>query len=132
MAINSIKLQRLLYFAQGWFLAMYERPLFDEKIEAFRYGPVCIDIREQFLQYGTGNISSTGAADHCDDLLPVVAFLSVIWEVYGKKFNLVQLSRLANDEEGPWYKTIAENPGRKHLNVSEELMKIYFKSKIAN
>ena len=39
-AITPLKLQKLLYFAQGNYLAKYNMPLFDEDFEAWIHGPV--------------------------------------------------------------------------------------------
>lgn len=37
----SAKLQRLLYFIQGWYLAFFDgQPLFDDDFEAWKHGPV--------------------------------------------------------------------------------------------
>ena len=38
--ISNLKLQKLLYYAQAWFLALQDKPLFDERIEAWAHGPV--------------------------------------------------------------------------------------------
>ena len=38
--ISNVKLQKLLYFAEGWHLGLYSRSLFSEKIEAWPRGPV--------------------------------------------------------------------------------------------
>ncbi|MCF7979670.1 MAG: DUF4065 domain-containing protein [Chromatiaceae bacterium] len=38
--ISAMKLQKLVYYAQAWSLVWDERPLFDEKIEAWANGPV--------------------------------------------------------------------------------------------
>src|SRR5690625_4422121 len=38
--ITTMKLQKLVYIAQGWALATLDRPLFDEKFKAWTYGPV--------------------------------------------------------------------------------------------
>ena len=39
--ISHMKLQKLVYFCQGYSLALYGRPLFPEPIEAWTHGPVC-------------------------------------------------------------------------------------------
>jgi uncharacterized phage-associated protein len=35
-----VQLNKLLYYTQGWHLAWFEEPLFNEEIQAFRMGPV--------------------------------------------------------------------------------------------
>ncbi|HSX38922.1 MAG TPA: type II toxin-antitoxin system antitoxin SocA domain-containing protein [Chlamydiales bacterium] len=37
---TAMKLQKLVYYSQAWHLAWLEKPLFNEKIEAWRGGPV--------------------------------------------------------------------------------------------
>jgi len=39
--MTAMKLQKLCYYAQAWSLVWDERPLFDERIEAWANGPVC-------------------------------------------------------------------------------------------
>jgi len=39
--MTNMKVQKLLYYAQSLHLALYDRPLFDAEIQAWRYGPVC-------------------------------------------------------------------------------------------
>ena len=39
--ITNLKLQKLVYYAQGFSLALCGRPLFAERIEAWQHGPVC-------------------------------------------------------------------------------------------
>jgi len=38
--ISNLKLQKLVYYAQGSSLALWGNPLFSEKIEAWLHGPV--------------------------------------------------------------------------------------------
>ncbi|MDV3166542.1 MAG: DUF4065 domain-containing protein, partial ['Waltheria sp.' little leaf phytoplasma] len=38
--INKIKIQALLYYAQGYYLTKYHQILFSEPIEAWPYGPI--------------------------------------------------------------------------------------------
>jgi uncharacterized phage-associated protein len=39
--MTNMKVQKLLYCAQSLHLALYGEPLFNEEIQAWRYGPVC-------------------------------------------------------------------------------------------
>lgn len=41
---TTMKLQKLLYYCQGWHLAWDEVPLFDNEIEAWANGPVIRDV----------------------------------------------------------------------------------------
>lgn len=38
--VNHLKLQKLLYYVQAWYLVYTDEPLFDEKFEAWLHGPV--------------------------------------------------------------------------------------------
>jgi uncharacterized phage-associated protein len=38
--MTAMKLQKLVYYSQAWHLAWEEKPLFDERIEAWANGPV--------------------------------------------------------------------------------------------
>jgi uncharacterized phage-associated protein len=38
---TAMKLQKLVYYSQAWSLVWDERPLFEERIEAWVNGPVC-------------------------------------------------------------------------------------------
>ena len=37
---GRVKVQKLLYYAQGYHLAIHREPLFDDEIQAWQYGPV--------------------------------------------------------------------------------------------
>ncbi|MFQ5632018.1 MAG: Panacea domain-containing protein, partial [bacterium] len=39
VAISPMKLQKLVYFAHGYYLAITGQPLIEEEIQAWRYGP---------------------------------------------------------------------------------------------
>lgn len=38
--MTAMRLHKLLYYCQGWFLAWHGRPLFPDRLEAWKYGPV--------------------------------------------------------------------------------------------
>lgn len=50
--MTAMRLQKLLYYCQGWFLAWYGRPLFADPVEAWKHGPVVPAVYDLFRGYG--------------------------------------------------------------------------------
>ena len=42
--LDHLRLQKLVYLAHGWHLAIHGRPLIEESVEAWKYGPVIADL----------------------------------------------------------------------------------------
>ena len=54
--ITNLKLQKMLYFVQAYYLAKLKRPLFSDKIEAWEYGPVIPSIYHKYKNKGSDPI----------------------------------------------------------------------------
>lgn len=54
--ISNLKLQKILYFTQAYFLVKTEKPCFREKIRAWDFGPVVPEAYREYKQYGSGDI----------------------------------------------------------------------------
>lgn len=54
--ISNLKLQKLLYFVQAYFLVKLDKPCFKEDIVAWASGPVVIEAYKEFKEYGSNNI----------------------------------------------------------------------------
>lgn len=50
--VSNLKLQKLLYFVQAFFLINDFPPCFDEKIEAWDFGPVVPEVYREYKRYG--------------------------------------------------------------------------------
>lgn len=96
--ITAMKLEKLVYYCQGWHLAHHHHVLFNEPIEAWQQGPVVRDLydrhRRQYL------ISSWPWGD--ESALNPVEKRTVQWVIseYGD-FSAVELSRMTHHEL-PW------------------------------
>lgn len=55
-AISNLKLQKLLYFVQAQFLVVLGKPIFDENIEAWDFGPVVPVVYQHFKLWGSSEI----------------------------------------------------------------------------
>ncbi|MDP1722949.1 MAG: DUF4065 domain-containing protein [Candidatus Gottesmanbacteria bacterium] len=125
--ITNKKLQKLLYYAQAWYLALKDRPLFKEDIQAWVHGPAIPSIYDQYRKFGYENINviidpKEIASLKTDDLL------NEVWKVYGK-FEAEYLETLTHNEE-PWQLAREGlSAGDASTNIiSKKEMKKYFKS----
>src|SRR5687767_14250246 len=87
--ITHLKLQKLLYFAHGWYLALTGEPLFEDKVEAWQFGPVIPPVYHQFKKYGNQPID--GYSDRfspeqlqLQDVVAARSLLERVWAVYSK------------------------------------------------
>lgn len=56
ISISNLKLQKLLYFAQGFSLALVNKPLFEEEIEPWDFGPVVPEVYREYKMFGANDI----------------------------------------------------------------------------
>ena len=99
--ISNLKLQKLLYYMQGYHLAFFDERLFEDKLEAWMYGPVVPDVYHRFKDNGSFGISLDTATYKEIELTPEEEdmFAQVMRE-YGK-FSAIRLMEMTHDET-PW------------------------------
>lgn len=139
--LTQMKLHKLLYYAHGWHLGFQEKPLLDETLEAWRYGPVVPSIHREFGRFGATPIdcSATEFDPQHEDFLSVPRIdasdkfvrdlLARIWEVYGD-YTAAQLSRLTHAVDSPWTVTRKNNPGVKYAGIPNDVIRSHFKERI--
>jgi len=49
--VDNMKLQKLLFFAQGWSLAWRGVPMFDDNLEAWKKGPVVDSVYQTYKRH---------------------------------------------------------------------------------
>ena len=145
--ITPMKLQKLVFFAHGWYLAITGKPLIADKIEAWQYGTFIPSVYDHFK----GNKLITEPAKVIKQVkgkivlyipeLPtgedhqfVRDLLQRVWNIY-KSYSAIQLSNMTHALDSPWAKTI--EPYREkslfpyHLEISQEVIRDYFVDKSA-
>lgn len=98
--ISNMKLQKLLYFAQAAKLSVDKKPLFEDEIEAWEYGPVVKDVYHKFKKYENQPISKPSNRDFRNLDESTMEFLENIWDIFGK-FSAARLVHIAHNHE-PW------------------------------
>ena len=100
-SMNQRKLQKLCYYAQSWYLALYDKPLFNGDFEAWVHGPVNKEMWNRFKSYGYLDIPTKALYPHTKSIDDeTISFLERIWATYGE-FSGYQLELLSHSEE-PW------------------------------
>lgn len=119
--ISNLKLQKLMYYLQGFNLAFFNEKLFEDDIEAWQYGPVVPSIYYNFKDFGKGAIFLSELTDEVqlDNEEQEDMFNQVMAE-YGK-FSAIRLMEMTHNEI-PWKSTEIRNV------IDIELMKNYFKT----
>lgn len=99
--ITNLKLQKLLYYAQGISLKYTGKPLFDENIEAWQYGPVVPVVYHEYKQYGGMGINKNITMPNFDE--NTESILKDVYEDYGQ-YSAWKLRDMTH-EESPWKET---------------------------
>jgi len=106
--ISNLKLQKMLYYMQGFFIAMFDKKLFEEPILAWTYGPVVEKAYHHFKEFGNGAIILKGNEEMVNlDKNEFDLFKNVMDE-YGQ-FSAIKLMQMTH-EEPPWKEAWNKSP----------------------
>lgn len=98
--LTHMRLHKLLYYVQGWSLALRKRPIFPDRIEAWAHGPVVRDLYPHFADNGDKPITpqdlliSDRLSEDDKDLI------GSVWEAY-KAYSSSSLRSMTHNE-APW------------------------------
>jgi uncharacterized phage-associated protein len=101
-AMTHLKLQKLLYYAQGFHLALNGgRLFFDDPIEAWKHGPVVRTVWSEYGRYGGDRIPADPNFEPSECLSESEQnLLNDVWNAYGQ-FSAWKLRNMTHDEP-PW------------------------------
>ena len=117
-----MKLQKLLYLAQGYSYAFRDCALFDDEMEAWVHGPVVASLYHTYRSFGYNPIDITFQLEPFDeDTLDVLNYVKNNYAKYDAKF----LENMTHHQE-PWIEA------RSGLDPDERSVKLISKQSIAN
>jgi len=121
-ALSNLKLQKLVYYAQGFSLALTGEPLFAESIEAWQHGPVVPALYRSLKQHGSEPVRPPEDGINRDDYPEAVRdLLDEVYSVYGQ-FSASKLRNMTHDE-APWKEAMAVGAS---IPINKVTMKEYF------
>lgn len=122
--MTNMKLQKMLYYQQGFHLAYFGTPLFEDDIEAWMYGPVVPSVYEEYKAFGHQGIEPNRKLDFTFDNDIESSLFNEVCKVYCA-YSAVGLMNMTH-EESPWKTT----PTGEGSVISKEKMKSFFKKRL--
>ena len=127
--ITPLMVQKLVFFAQAWFLANKGRPLFTDDFQAWASGPIIPALFERFENFAYTNLPPIENARQVSG--EKLELLNGVQERYGC-FNAGKLEQLVQESGGPWSKCRAGlGPGDASSTViTKDAIKKFYGQKI--
>lgn len=115
--VTNLKLQKLLYFAQVYYLVKFDKPVFREEIQAWELGPVIPEVYQACKKSGEGKMIKE--KDNADIKEEDKEILRKVWN----KFGIYTASKLVDiiHSHKPWKRA------DKNEEITHKQMKDYYK-----
>ena len=127
-ALTNMQLQKLVYFAHGWHLALKDEPLLNTDVKAWNFGPVIPPLYKALKKFGNGEVNGPILKDGHDGAPPEGEFekslINRVWDVYGHLTG-GQMSTLTHKDGSPWDVTFKKKP---YEEIPDELIARSFKA----
>ena len=118
--ISNLKLQKLVYYAQGIHLALYGKPIFNDPIKAWTYGPVVPSLYGRYKKHGMGNVPLDPSFDPKKIDQKTKDFLDEIYTAFGQ-FSATRLIDFTHSDQ--CWKDAHPNKIITHKAMQESLKK---------
>jgi uncharacterized phage-associated protein len=154
--LTQMKIQKLVFFAHGWHLAIKDKPLVDEQVEAWDYGPVIPQLYSYLRDYGNQPVVSTIRKMEMDfggdnpweitwsdpsletsqnpqtEIDVAVGVANSVWKKYGI-YDAVRLSNMTHLTGTPWELTVSKAKKElgylpKGTDIPQEVIRDYFRA----
>lgn len=143
--LTPMQLQKLVYFAYGWYLAITGERLINERVGAWQWGPVFPSLYSAFREYGSDPIDDVpGELVFEGTKLKVKKFPLIsddpkrdemarsiirrVWEIYGN-YSASALSGMTHEPNSPWAQTTGKDI--RGTYIEDDLIEDYFR-RLAN
>ena len=98
--VSNLKIQKLVYYAQGFFSAIYDKPLFEDEIYAWAHGPVVPTLYHELKKHSGNRIPMASDFDKSSLTEEEFGLIEEVFEVFGQ-YPAWKLRNMTH-EETPW------------------------------
>lgn len=130
--LSKLKVQKLLYYTQGYYSALYDKPLFEEEIQAWKHGPVVKEVYQKFNSKESNFIptetNKMGEKEIAKLDVKQKELIENVFALMGQ-YSAWKL-REKTHEESPWKDNYEE--GEENKVIPKDEIKKYFKQYVEN
>jgi len=103
-SITNLKMQKLLYYAQAWYLVNHSKPLFKDDIKAWKYGPIIEEAYHHFKRFRYSPISFLNS-EKIENKIPAKEkiYLDEFYKTF-IRFSASDLTQASHNDD-PWKNT---------------------------
>lgn len=124
--LTNMQLQKLVFIANGYSLAIFDRPLYWNNNHAWQWGPVIPKLYKSLQKYGSGDVTTLLPSEDVVENEEDMDLIKGVWDAYGQ-YSGMQLSALTHKENTPWSITWAT---QKFGIIDPELIKKHYKDMV--
>lgn len=134
--LSHFQLQKLVYFAHAWHLAIHKEPLIDETVKVWPNGPTIDSIYHELKAHGSRKIEMMEELNFDTGKFAAMApntkdenswhIVQQVWDRYGA-FTPLQLSGLAHEKNSPW--DVAKKLGWREID--DEALGLHYRALLA-
>ncbi len=128
--LTPLEIIKLVYFCHGWMLGLYRRPLIEQNVQAWRYGPVVADVYHCLKKHGGDPVANPIQFSRSMPQEDFDEFESdlvrQVYDVYGH-LGGITLSRLTHAPGTPWH-TVWRSEG-KNSTIPNALIQDHYAAK---
>lgn len=130
--LTHLKLQKLLYYAQGVYLSLFGESLFNDAIEAWSHGPVIRQVYDTFSSKGRDEITVDDAPSDISIVREIEAdaqvreALNMVYDNFAI-YTAWQLRNMTHQVGSPWYQYYLPNRNR---TIPNDVIQRYFETEI--
>jgi uncharacterized phage-associated protein len=129
LELSNLKLQKLLYYSQGYYLSMYGETMFDDSIEAWKYGPVVPSVYRSYKSFGHLDIKIPNDEhyDYTDLENRKQSVIAYVWKTLGEMTagSLVDKTH----SELPWLRTWLNDSDK---IIPNDLLEAFFNRNVSD
>ncbi len=127
--ITHLKLQKLLYNAQGVYLAIKDKKLFEDDLEAWDHGPVVKDVYDTYCVFGRNPIiipatpENDKIVEEIEKDTEVKEILDMVYDHFSI-YTAWELREMSHKKGSPWDNT------KKNSIIDPKVIRDYFKEEV--
>lgn len=132
--LTHMKLQKLCFYAYGWWLAYNQDPILTEGPEVWQYGPVFSSLYNVLSTKRSSPITAPQSPSPMtpppiiEDAVPV-SWVDWVWQRYGQLPSMA-LSNMTHETGTPWQIEAAKHNYKvpRHHRIPDEVIRQYFQA----